>query len=376
MTIREIEAKSILRKNKKVDSWFLSRYGMNIYRGCHHNCSYCDGRSEGYYVEGEFGNDVAVKVNAPEILRRELDPRRKRKPLKSGYIMMGGGVGDSYQPVEKEYELGRQVLSIIHEHTFPVHILTKSNLVTRDIDILKKINQQNRAIVSFSFSSVHEKISGIFEPGVSSPAERLDAIAFLKSEGISCGMFLMPVIPFITDSPTMIEAAIVKGKEAGIDFVSFGGMTLKEGRQKAFFSRRIEEHYPELLPEYHCIYRDDKWGRPAEDYSESTHRIFDIIASRHRVPKCIPLSLFKDIIDDNDLVVVLLEQMDYLLKLRGERSPFGYAAYSISQLKDPLPTRSWDLMKVKGVGKRTAKIIQEILRTGDSTYYQQLMRSF
>lgn len=348
---------------------------MNIYRGCHHNCAYCDGRSEGYYVEGEFGEDVAVKVNAPEVLRRELDPRRKRKPFKRGYIMMGGGVGDSYQPVEREYELARQILSIIYEHNFPVHILTKSTLVKRDIDILKKINQQNRAIVSFSFSSVDEKISSIFEPSVPSPTERLDAIAFLKNEGISCGMFLMPVIPLITDSPTMIEAALVKGKEAGIDFVIFGGMTLKDGRQRTFFSQKMAEHYPELLPEYHCMYKDDKWGRPVEDYSESTHRIFDIIADQCKIPKRIPLALFKNIVDRSDLVVVILEHMDYLLKLRGEKSPFGYAAHSISQLKVPLPNRIPDLMHIEGVGKRTERTIREILDTGNSTQYQKLMNT-
>jgi len=99
VTIREIEAKSILRKHKKIDSWFISHYGMNLYRGCSHNCAYCDGRSEGYYVDGEFGEDVTAKVNAIEVLRRELDPKRKRIPLKRSFIMVGGGVGDSYQPI-------------------------------------------------------------------------------------------------------------------------------------------------------------------------------------------------------------------------------------------------------------------------------------
>ena len=115
LTIKEIEAKSILRKHKKIDSWFLSRYNMNLYRGCTHNCVYCDGRAEGYYVEGEFGNDVAVKINALEVLRRELDPKRKRTPFKRGYVMVGGGVGDSYQPIEEKYELTRKTLELLSE---------------------------------------------------------------------------------------------------------------------------------------------------------------------------------------------------------------------------------------------------------------------
>ncbi len=191
MNIKEINAKSILRKHKKIDSWFLSRYGMNLYRGCIHNCVYCDGRSERYNVDGEFGEDVVVKINAIDILKRELDPRRKKTSLKKGYIMVGGGVGDSYQSVEKKYELTRKTLELLYQKDFPVHILTKSTLVKRDVDIIKQINKKNRSIVSFSFSSTNEKISSIFEPNVPPPKERLDTLRFFKNEGIIIGMFLI-----------------------------------------------------------------------------------------------------------------------------------------------------------------------------------------
>ena len=115
MVVKEIKAKSILRKHKRIDSWFISQYGMNFYRGCNHNCVYCDGRSEGYYVEGEFGEDVWVKVNAIGLLRKELDPRRKRTPLKPCFIMLGGGVGDSYQPIEEKYKLSRKALYLLYK---------------------------------------------------------------------------------------------------------------------------------------------------------------------------------------------------------------------------------------------------------------------
>ncbi|MBL7136575.1 MAG: radical SAM protein, partial [Candidatus Marinimicrobia bacterium] len=218
VTIREIEAKSILRKYKKIDSWFISHYGMNLYRGCTHNCVYCDGRSEGYYVDGEFGEDVTVKVNAIEVLRRELDPKRKRTPFKRSFIMVGGGVGDSYQPIEKKYQICRKALQLIYEHDFPIHIhiLTKSTLIRRDIDILKKIKEKNRVIISFSFSSVDDEIGAIFEPGVPSPSERLKTLAFFKNEGFVCGMFLLPVIPFLTDTPDLMEESIRKASAVGL----------------------------------------------------------------------------------------------------------------------------------------------------------------
>ncbi len=231
MNITEIEAKSILRKHKKIDSWFISHYGMNLYRGCSHNCVYCDGRAEGYYVEGEFGKDVAVKINGIEILARELDPARKRRPFKQSFIMVGGGVGDSYQPAEEKYQLSRKVLQLLYKYNFPVHVLTKSTLIIRDMDILKDINEQRKAVVSFSFSSVDNRISSIFEPGVPPPAERLKTLALFKEQGFACGMFLMPVIPFVTDTKGLIEQAVKRGAEIGVDFIIFSGMTLKQGRQ-------------------------------------------------------------------------------------------------------------------------------------------------
>jgi DNA repair photolyase len=375
MPISEIKAKSILRKHRKIDSWFVSRYGMNLYRGCLHNCVYCDGRAEKYNVEGIFGEDVAVKVNAVEVLNRELDPRRKRIPMKKGYILLGGGVGDSYQPVEKKYGMSGKILKLIYDYDFPVHILTKSILVKKDLDILQKINKKNRALVSFSFSSADEKMSSLFEPGVSSPAERFKAISFFKNHGISCGMYFLPVIPFLTDTPEKIEETVSKAKESGIDFIIFGGMTLKEGRQQDHFFKVLEKKFPSLIPEYKQIYRGGQWGEASGDYYHSICRTFDVIAQKYKIPQRIPSYFFKDILEENDLVVVLLEHIDHYLKSRGEKSPYGYGAYSVSQIKEPLSSIKHELTKLKGVGPVTEKIIREILRTGDSTYLRKLVNT-
>jgi DNA repair photolyase len=371
VAIREIEAKSILRKHKKIDSWFISRYGMNLYRGCTHNCVYCDGRSESYYVDGEFGKDVTVKVNAIDLLRRELDPRRKRVPFKRSFIMMGGGVGDSYQPLERKYELTRKALELMYEYNFPVHMLTKSTLIKRDIDILKEINKQSRAIVSFSFSSVDDRISAIFEPGVPPPAERLQTISFFKNEGIACGMFLLPVIPFITDTSELLEQTVSRAKEAGVDFVIFGGMTLKEGRQQEYFYDALKKTHPELIAEYHNIYRGSEWGEATKEYYGLISQRFNSIARKYKMPKRMPLALYRDILEQNDLAVVILEHIDYLLKLEGKSSSFGYAAYSISQLKEPLSAMKGELQKIKGVSKAVEAVILEILETGSSSYYEK-----
>jgi len=374
LVVHEIVAKSILRKHQKIDSWFLSHYNMNLYRGCQHNCVYCDGRAEGYYVEGEFGCDVAVKTNALEVLRRELDPKRKRTPFKRSYLLVGGGVGDSYQPVEKKYELTRQTLKLLSEKDFPVHILTKSTLVKRDIDLLEKIHEKNKVLVSFSFSSTDEKISNIFEPGVPSPQERLEAISFFKDHGIKCGMFLMPVIPFITDTREIMEKTIHDAKNAGVDFIIFSGMTLKEGKQKEYFFNILRRHYPELAQEYSLIYRGNEWGQASPEYYNSIHQTFNTLMKYYTMPKRIPPELFTDILNENDLVVVILEHIDYLLKLEGKKSPFGYAAYSLSQIQEPLSDLENKLRTIKGVGETTEGIIREILHTHRLRYYEQLMR--
>lgn len=374
VAVSEIKAKSMLRKHKRMDSWFISRCGMNLYRGCAHNCVYCDGRSEGYYVEGDFGRDVSVKTNAAEILRRELDPKRKRVPFKPGFILLGGGVGDSYQPLEKKYCLSRKALELMVEFNHPVHVLTKSTLVTRDIDLLKEINRKSRAIVSFSFSSADDELSSLFEPHVPTPTERLKAITFLKTEGIACGLFLIPVIPFITDARALVDETIRKAKNAGVDFIIFGGMTLKEGRQKKYFYHELEKNYPDLLSEYNKIYRGNKWGQASGRYYTAVNRLISDIAGKHNVPKRMPPEFYSDILDDNDLAAVVLEHIDYLLNLKGEKSPFGYAAYSISQLKEPLSSKKEDLTGLKGVGRVTERIILEILETRRSTYLEKLLK--
>ena len=375
MRFSEIKAKSILRKRKKIDSWFISCYGLNLYRGCAHNCVYCDGRSEGYYVRGIFGKNIKVKVNAIDILKKEISKDKNfRNDFKKGYIMLGGGVGDSYQPAEKKYNLTKKALELFKEYNCPIHILTKSTIIKRDLDLLRKINDKSKVIVSMSFSSVDDEVSKIFEPKVPSPKERLDLLSSFKKEGISCGMFLLPVIPFITDNPVFIENAIKKASDIDLDFVIFGGMTLKKGKQKKYFIDVLKKNYPKLLVNYKNIYKDDKWGNPSTEYYESINETFSFVSRKYGVNKRIPPRLFKNYLSENDLVIVILEHIDYLLKLKGKKSPYGFAAYSISRLDKPLSSIKYNLRQIQGVGNVTETIIWEILDSGTSKYYERLLK--
>lgn len=375
MSVTEITAKSILRKFKKTDSWFVARYSMNLYRGCLHNCVYCDGRAEKYGVDGEFGRDVAVKINALDLLEKELDPSRKRKPVNKGFVLLGGGVGDSYQPIEKKYELTRGALALLDRFNRPVHVLTKSTLVERDIDLLEKINKKSKALVSMSFSSMDQKISSRFEPGVDEPLKRLEFLKQIKkTSGIAIGVFLMPVIPMISDTSEVLNETMARCREAGIDYVIFSGMTLKPGRQQEHFYASLEKSYPELVNEYKCLYaKAGQWGNTSEDYYQKINHLFCSLANKYRLSTRIPLKHWQDVIDESDRVIAILEQLDYLLKLRGEASPYGYGAYSLSQLKEPIRDFQGSFTQLKGIGPVTERLIWEILNTGSCKYYEKLM---
>jgi DNA repair photolyase len=371
--ITEIHAKSILRKYKIIDPWFISSYGMNLYRGCTHNCAYCDGRTEKYNVVGVFGRDIAVKINAPEILKKELNPDRKRKPFKKAYMLFGGGVCDSYQPAEKKYGISRKALEIIYSYGFPVHMLTKSLLIKKDTDIIKKIHERSNAIVSFSFSSADDEISSVFEPGVPPPSERLKAITYFKENRIPSGAFLMPVIPFITDTEEILEHTVKKIKEAGADFIIFAGMTLKEGRQKEYFFNAAGKKYQDALKNYINIYKYNKWGAPVSEYTDSLSYLIHHICRKYKIPVRIPAKFFSNILLENDFVFVLLSHIDYMLKIRGCKSPYGYAAYAVSQLKEPVMEKRASLSSLRGIGCTTEKVILEILDTGTSRLYNNLL---
>jgi len=185
-------------------------------------------------------------------------------------------------------------------------------------------------------------------------------------------MFLLPVIPFITDTPEVIAETLRKAYEVGVDFVIFGGMTLKDGRQKEYFYSSLRERHPELLAKYGQIYGENKWGQATEEYYNTINSIFNELSRKYKVDRRIPPALYRDILSENDLVIVMLEHLDYFLRLEGKRSSFGYAAYAISQLNKSLSAMKSRLREIKGVGEKTEQIILEILETKNSAYYNSL----
>ena len=367
----EKEAKSLLRKGRYTDSWFICKYNMNLYRGCENACVYCDGRAEKYNVDGEFGKDISVKINALELLEKEI-AKIKEKSI----IALGGGVGDSYQKAENKYQLTKRVLELIYQYDFPVHILTKSNLIERDLDILKKINEKNGAIISFSFSSPDQKVVDVFEPGCASVEDKFRMLDDFKKAGFYTGIMLMPVIPFISDDEKSFINMLDKAKKVNVDFIVFSGMTLKTGRQKDHFYQCLSDNYPDLISKYDKIYTGDKWGSASGIYYSKINNLFHSTARNYKIPLRIPHYIYKNRVELNVEIALILFHIYYFLNIRGEdKKAYEKAAWSLMFLKEDVVelANKNELKKLSGVGDVIERLIKEVIETGKSTYYEKLL---
>jgi len=234
--IKEIQAKTILSHSKAPDPWFGIQYTMNLYRGCQHQCIYCDSRSECYQIENF--NDILVKVNALELLKKELPSKRVKGTIGTG------SMNDPYAPVEKQYQLTRGALKLLVEYGFPVHVLTKSALVTRDVDLFNQIGQDSQALVSFTITTCDDALGKKLEPGAALVSERLAAMQYLAERGIKVGVLLMPVLPFIEDNWENIRGIVELAHAHGAGWILAAfGMTQRKGSQE-YYLKQLERLFP------------------------------------------------------------------------------------------------------------------------------------
>jgi len=276
--ITPVKAKKLLSHVKQPDDWFGLKYNMNLYRGCQHQCIYCDTRSECYQIEN-FENEIIYKENALELLRKELASKRVK-----GTIGLGS-MNDPYQPLEKDYQLTRNALKIIAEFQFPVQIITKSDLVLRDVDLLKQISK-TYATVSFSITTVDDKLAKIIEPGAASTSNRLKAIQELNKNGIQAGIVMMPILPFIEDNIENINAIVTKGHEYNAAYIlpSFG-MTMRN-RQRDYFYKKLDENFPGVKEKYIKKFGNN-YSCSVNNYTK-LNSIFNELCDKYKIPKFIP----------------------------------------------------------------------------------------
>ena len=271
--IKEITAKTLLSSARQPDPWFGIKYTMNLYRGCQHQCIYCDSRSECYGIE-DFSHDVLVKTNALDLLRDELPRKRVKGTVGTG------SMNDPYMPLERTVNLTGRALEIIAAHRFPVHVITKSDLVLRDLDVLADISRVYAA-VSFTVTAADDELSRKVEPAAPPTSVRFAAMAALAAHGIYTGVTLMPVLPFIEDNEGNIAGIVAQAAAAGAAYIipAFG-MTLRD-RQRAYYYDQLDRLFPGLRGKYEERF-GDRYSVPAND-ARKLEQHFGELCDRHGI---------------------------------------------------------------------------------------------
>lgn len=240
--MQTVLAKIILTKNKYPQYWFGNDYNMNLYRGCHHGCIYCDSRSECYHNDNF--DCVKLKDNVLNILQDEL----RRKKVKG--VIGIGAMSDTYNNFEKELQITRRALELIRDYHFGVSLETKSDLITRDIDLFLEIQKHQDVIVRMTITTCNDKLSQIIEPHVCVSSQRFKAIQKLSAAGIYTGILLHPVLPFITDNEENIIQIVKYAYESGAKFIHCNfGVTLRD-RQREYFYQQLDQKFPGLKKKY------------------------------------------------------------------------------------------------------------------------------
>ena len=236
-----VEAKGILKGSG-------NNLGMNIYRGCSHGCIYCDSRSHCYQFTHPF-EDIEVKINAPDLLEKALSSKRKK-------CMIGtGSMSDPYMHCEKDLRLTRRCLEIIYNHGFGATVLTKSDRILEDIDLIEKINNDTKFVVQMTLTTYDDDLCRILEPNVCNTKRRIEVLEEMQKRGIPAIVWLTPVLPFINDTEENITAILNECARTGVKgIVNFGmGVTLREGDREYFYAA-LDKHFPYLKQNYIATY--------------------------------------------------------------------------------------------------------------------------
>lgn len=260
MQIKEIKAKSVLTKSKLPKS----DYCINPYIGCLHGCKYCYARFMKRFTghKEDWGEFLDIKINAPQILEKELC----RKGTKKGIVLLGS-VTDAYQPIERKYGITRSLLKLLLQHQFPVSILTKSDLVLRDIDILKRFHNCE---VGLTITSIDDKLRRHIEPKSSPVKNRLKALKQMHDEGIRTYAFLGPIFPLLTDLEQIFRVL-----HKSIDFFMAESLNVRCGNWTEI-ENVLKREYPQMPKNYKEITKNDAHWTEVEAKLQSLSKEYSV----------------------------------------------------------------------------------------------------
>ncbi len=217
---------------------------MNIYRGCSHGCVYCDSRSRCYQFTHPF-EDIEVKRNAPELLEAALKSKRKR-------CMIGtGSMSDPYMHCEEELGLTRKCLEIILRYGFGAAVITKSDRILRDIDLLEEINRESKCVVQMTLTTYDDDLCRILEPNVCNTKRRIEVLEKMRDRGIPTMVWLTPILPFINDTEENIRPILDECIRVGVrGIICFDmGLTLRAGDREYYYAA-LDKYFPGMKERY------------------------------------------------------------------------------------------------------------------------------
>jgi DNA repair photolyase len=251
ITFHEVLAKTALNRVPG-QSQMPFGWTINPYRGCSHACVYCFARSTHSYLELDSGKDfdsqIIVKINVAEVLAKEL-----AKPSWGRHPVALGTNTDPYQRAEGRYQLMPGIITALANSGTPFSILTKGSLIRRDLDLLAKANETVSVDLAMSIAVYDDELQQSVEPGTPSTAARLATVAAARERGLPVTVFLMPILPFLTDTRAHLDDALGRIKEAGATEVLHTALHLRPGA-KEWFMQWLEEQHPELVPRYTAMY--------------------------------------------------------------------------------------------------------------------------
>ncbi len=271
-----IQVKKILHR---VNVWFLPfRWGINTYRGCEHNCMYCNARYTHEYLglpTGEFAYKIMVKDNAAEALDKELSREKWNKK----WTVNMATVTDPYQPAERNFKITREVLKIFLKHHNALLVTTKSDLILRDLDILAEIAQTGFLNVVITIPMLDKNLRKKIEPKAATIQKRLDVVQKIHDVGITVGVTSVPLFPYISDSEEDIEKLIKTLSENGADYVIVDMLNFREearGRIMEF----IKNYYPDLISKYEDLYKtnycDKEYAKHIRKYANKLIKKYEV----------------------------------------------------------------------------------------------------
>ncbi|MBN2406216.1 MAG: hypothetical protein JXJ19_00810 [Elusimicrobia bacterium] len=256
------QAKNVLYRFDKIDSFYNARYALNPYRGCQVGCRYCyvqeKKHSDSTGFEEEKIQVVQIKINAPYLLRRKLS-----SGIEEGMIVLGESC-EPYSEVEDEFFITRRLLEVLKDYDHPVHIITRYDRVLRDVDLIKEINRKSFACITISVPVVSRVLAGRLEGKSLNVKARLKAIKMLRKAGLLTGVAVSPVIPYISDGEE-VRKVLKKAADYGASYVLYCPLSIKSYQREMFFNW-LKEKYPRLIEPYERLYGEDQW--PDEDYRE------------------------------------------------------------------------------------------------------------